>query len=292
MALKAWRQGEPRSPEAEYYKVLFRDLYSVMEIMRACGVAVELGKDFYADPLTFEGQRLPAKLYQKYTPKPEELPEEGDPERKGPLADYWQIHVPDAPGRNKHWKIPEFYAAHVAKRPIARLKPGVRMAWGMRALCESGVIPSGDLPAVRSVRLPEDGISKDSKTPLLYEGILYLVRLRLLYNPAETEHLFAYTFMRRWCDIRSDSTVRNGLKWLRENGYIKVVRRVANPGLKETLYYDLVAPSVSSLAKDKDAEGLIEVFRDFDRAVRDEALDELIKLGPVAVEPLIVTLTD
>lgn len=291
MALKAWRQGEPRSPEAKYYSGLFCDLRTVRDIMLGCGIAVGLGKDFYADPLTFDDERLPAKLYGPELPSPQESEDE-DSEKDNPPVEPWKIFVPDAPGKNKHWTIPEFFASHVTKKPITHLSRGEQMMWGLRALYESGVLGNIDLPPVRSVRLPEDGISKDSKTPLLYEGILSLVRLRLLYNPAETEHLFAYTFMRRWCDIGSDSTIRDGLKWLSENGYIKVVRRVPNPGRADTLYYDLAAPSVSSLAKDEDAEGLIEVFRDFDSAVRDEAMHELVKLGPLAVEPLIVVLTD
>jgi len=291
MAVRAFRMGDPRSPYAKSYSNAFRDLWHVMDIMRACDITTNLGEEFYADPLIFNDVRLPGKLFQKDSTKSEEPSKSGDEEVEGekPLANYWKIYVHDAPGRNKYWTIPEFYAAHVAKKPIARLKPGVQMAWGLRALYESGALGSAALPTVRTVRLPE---SKIESRKTLYEGFIYLVRLRLLYNPQETDHPFSYDFIHRWCGIWNDNTINNGLRWLRENGYIRIVRRVTNPPLADTHYYDFTAPSVSSLAKDKDVIGLIEVFRDFDGAVREEALDELIKLGQMAVEPLVVALTD
>jgi HEAT repeats len=254
--------------------------------MDYCGVEASLGKYFDSRAFTFDGVQLPGRLYQKDSTATD------DASRLEP----WRIEVPKASGKNKHWTIPEFYCAHISERPIAHWAKseakGEQMVWALRALFESGAL-GNLLPPVRSVRLPP-GVRKSCTT--VYQGFLYLVRLRLLYKKDQTEHPFSYRFIGDWCSIGSYTTTSKALKWLTENGYIKISRRVQGPGPRPTYYYSIAAPSVESLARNKDARGLIEVLRDANTGTGEESSDaaeqELLDLGQPAIAPLVEALAD
>ena len=260
--------------EENIYIEWSRSIDVVLRVLWRCDLEVPyFGDEFDSPLLRFGNRKAEAYLYQK------------EP------YDRIMIRVANAPDEKKHyWTIPDYYAAYISKTPIEHLTKSEQAVWWIRSLVESINVLFGDtLPNYRIKKLPE-GVNDSIRT--IYEGFVYLVQIRLLYDKSQKEHPYAYDFIRRWCGIGSYGTISKGLTWLKENDYIREVRRQeVRPGFTMTLYALVTLPSINELEENGDIPGLIDLFCDEDRDIRGHAMRVLHRrFGEQAIGPLIKSL--
>jgi hypothetical protein len=138
----------------------------------------------------------------------------------------WHVRgytVKDDTGNDVTWfqewfQLGEVYAA-VKTRQLTKLGPGEKAIWTYRALIDLGYLK---VPAVlNGAKLPDD------VKPIVrevYDGFRLLIGARLLYDPKQAHAApFSHRFAAMWIG-RSAQHCGPAVKWLIDNGYLKVVK--------------------------------------------------------------------
>ena len=187
----------------EQLEALNADPETAFKIMSLCGREVDrIGKAFTC-PLPGHSERKPsASLYQK-------------PGRPIVLNDF---HEREA-GRFS-WPLVDVYASCKVGKAL-ELKKGERAIWWLRALHEIGAV---NPPVLKGYELPEEAKKPARK---LYQGFIYLMELRQLYEPQDSAP-FSWSFAGQWCGIKSAGQVQQAMKYLLERGYLYMKQ----PGVK------------------------------------------------------------
>jgi hypothetical protein len=182
---------------------LNQDPATAFKIMALCGREVNrIGKAFTC-PIPGHSERKPsASLYQ-------------EPGKAIVLNDF---HERDT-GRFS-WPLVDVYASCKTGKAL-QLKKGERAIWWLRALHEIG--------EVNPTILNRYDLPGEAKKPAvkLYNGFIYLMELRQLYEPQDSAP-FSWSFAGRWCDIKSAAQVQQAMKYLLETGYLYMKQ----PGVK------------------------------------------------------------
>lgn len=132
--------------------------------------------------------------------------------------------VQDESGNEKTWfqewyTLGEVYAA-VKSGQLTRLGPGEKAIWTYRALIDLGYLK---VPAVlNGAKLPDDA------KPIVrevYEGFKTLIAARLLYDSKQAQAApYSHRFAAMWTG-RSVQHCGTAVKWLIDNGYLRVVKK-------------------------------------------------------------------
>lgn len=114
--------------------------------------------------------------------------------------------------------LPEVFAA-VRRGRLSKFGDAEQIVWWLRMLVELGVAELPDLS------LPDLPTAAPHAATQIWVHFCLLLRIRELYAPGQYEGgtPFSWSFARRWCGIGSDSTVKTGLDWLRDQGFLQVV---------------------------------------------------------------------
>lgn len=258
----------PNRHEFQTGKFYAKDPQVVGDILFHCGIdgVYDFGWEFDSPLLRFGNEKADAILFKE---------DEG----------FVKIKVRNASGKKKIWTIPDYYAAWSSESKIRHLSPGEQVIWWMRALLEMKVLTEDyDTPPVRKRSLPKDVRESVRK---IYDGFVMLVKLRLLYNKNQKDHLYSYNFIRAWCNIGSNTTVIKGLLWLEDHEYLRETKREEIKPRYVAVFYDFAYPSITQLIKKHDTVGLVEALEDPDARIRELASIELIEIGKPALRPLI-----
>ena len=144
------------------------------------------------------------------------------PEGDGGFFSLHDFHFRD---KAAWWPLPDVYASCCAGK-ARQLKSGERAIWWLRALADIGAI---EVPAVRHHDLPGDARGSVRK---LYDGFIYLLALRKVYDPKQTQAApFTWTFAQGWCGIGSRHTVQASLNWLFKRGYLYKCGKTTGRGI-------------------------------------------------------------
>ena len=138
-------------------------------------------------------------------------------DERHPSAALW--HAPGKPVRlhcfhgDEWWYLPDLFAAVTTGKPET-LSKGVRAAWWLRALHESGIVVASRLPCPQ---IPREAPALARK---VYEGFCYLLQLRKLYDGHQRATPFSWRFAAHWCGIGSPSSVQQAMQWLLGRRYL------------------------------------------------------------------------
>lgn len=273
---EVFERDDPRLPGPSARDLLIgtyyaRDAEAAGDVLFHCGVigAYYFGWEFDPPLLRFGNPKADAVLFQE------------------DYEDYVLIKVRNAPKNKKIWTIPEYFAAYKSRGKIRHLSKVSQMLWWMRAMLETRKILDLDLPAMRIRPIPPDARESVVK---IYDGFVKLVKLRLLYDRRQKDFPYSYDFIRAWSDIGSDTTVRKGLLWLKDNGYIRETRREEIEPRHIAIFYTFAFPNIKQLIKKQDILGLVEALDDPDDRIREQVSKELMNIGQPAVNPLLEAL--
>ena len=202
------RQGVVRKNSLTCYTSLWhlnRDPEIAFKVMKLCGREVDrIGKAFKCPIPGHSEKRASVALWQG-----------ADVEDAVVLHDF---HKRD-PGR-VFWPLVDVYASVKVGKAL-ELKKGERAIWWLRALHEIGAV---NPPVLKGYELPQEAPESARK---LYQGFIYLMELRQLYEPQDSAPL-SWTFAAAWCGIGSYTTVAKAMRYLLERGYLYMKQ----PGVK------------------------------------------------------------
>ncbi len=138
-------------------------------------------------------------------------------------------------GKPNSFALPVVYASYIGKRKeFIELTNSQMVIWWFRALYEIGEIK---LPAIKCKSLPNK-CPKPAKT--VYEGFVLLIRIRSYYDQKYSkETIFAWEFGSIWCGYADKNSIKDGLKWLLQNGYIQKTKEAVLCGKREAALYIL-----------------------------------------------------
>lgn len=130
--------------------------------------------------------------------------------------------------------LPEVYAAVESngrtKRKVQesgdysfKMPRAMVATWTIRMLHDLKFI---SLPSIRALKLPVNAPKGAKK---VYDGFVYLMRVRAYYDPTQAGAPYSWQFASEWCDI-SKRTPKNVLPWLIANGYMLPVNNSKRAG--------------------------------------------------------------
>ena len=241
---KPLRSKEPNIPSspllrgrvAQHTRTRFMEEYLALaavhevaeKVLSLCGVETEVGKSFRCPLPGHEEANPSAALWEKpdgvimmqdfhaRTRKYVEMDGEKVADTKHPLT--------DDEGYIVWWPLPDVFAA-VTTSQTELLGVGERALWWLRALHQAGCIP---LTAQMGAQLPPDAPRAAKR---LYEGFLYLLELRRLYDPNQGNAApYTWRFAAKWCGYKGMNTVSRGMKWLLGRGYLRVQQEGSKMG--------------------------------------------------------------
>ena len=178
------------------YQDLAQDFDIARTILSRCGVEVKgLGKAFKCILPGHSEKHASAALW-----KPE-----------GGYIGYHDFHFRDEAA---WFTLADVWAAHETGE-VRKLGKGEGVVWWLRCLHEIGAI---GIPEVAHYELPGDARESVCK---LYDGFVYLLRLRTVYDKTQRQAApFSWRFAMSWCGIGSMHTIQRGMLWLLKRGYL------------------------------------------------------------------------
>lgn len=201
-------QSEPnksKTVESDDWKELAGREDVAVDILQKCGANVSRAGESFLCPLPGHDENNPsASLWKK----------EGE-DGFFSLHDFHQVE-----GR-KWIPLPDVYAScETGKQQNFSDTSGTRHVWWLRALHETGYIEKPDRMAPE---LPND-VNQSIRD--IYEGFIYLLELRTIYDKNQELAPYSWNFIRTWCEIGSNSTVKKALKdYLYPKGYLEEVKK-------------------------------------------------------------------
>ena len=110
--------------------------------------------------------------------------------------------------------LSEVYASQFYRRPVALNKPE-RAVWGLRLLCDSGILRPANVP------FPPLPMNSKPSVVKLYEGLGLFFGCRGLLSPGEPAS-FSWSFAGAWCGIGSHHTIKDGMRSLMGHGIVRI----------------------------------------------------------------------
>ena len=238
---------------SKWWHKLQTEFTVAQEIFELAGVEVEkLGKSFRCP--FHEDKHASVSLYQLSkdklykTQSPNNAIYFSDFHKKGrdkyfdPEKDQNKYMQPN--GSKQQWyNLAEVFFAIETDRELQKLDPGVGVVWWLRAIHKLGYIDN--LPIIAAKKLPEINNSvyrfKEKKEPYaiqkksvekVYNGFIYLLQLKTIYDQNQKGTTYSYRFISGWCGV-SKTTASKAMKYLMQNRFIKVIKRT--PGRKANI---------------------------------------------------------
>lgn len=138
-------------------------------------------------------------------------------------------------GSLQQWfNLAEIFFAIETDRELQKLTPGVGVIWWIRALDKLGYI--NELPSIAAKKLPEidntiyrfkkdkkDYAIKKESVQKVYQGFIYLLKLKTIYDKNQKGTTYSYRFIASWAGV-SKTTASKAMKYLMQKKYIKVIK--------------------------------------------------------------------
>ena len=191
------------------YGELAGDWETAKAILKKCGADPKAPGKAFLCPLHAE-ERPSAALW-----KPE-----------GGFFGFHDFHC--ASGR-EWFSLPEVYCS-VITGEVCELGPGEKTVWWLRALHDIGAIEVPEIPCYPIPKSADFSGTSRASIEKVYQGFVYLLRLRRLYEQGQKGTPYTFTFAAGWCGLSCHQVAGRAVTWLMKNGYIRRVGETEKPG--------------------------------------------------------------
>jgi len=144
-------------------------------------------------------------------------------------------YLPQNGSKQQWFNLGEVFFAIETDKELQKLDKGVGVIWWIRALDKLGYI--NNLPSIAAKKLPktentiyrfkkdkqEYAIKKES-VEKVYNGFIYLLKLKTIYDKNQKGTTYSYRFIASWCNINKN-TAAKAMRYLMQKKYIRVIKR-------------------------------------------------------------------